>query len=220
MAYRIFGIALAATALAGGAAGPAARQSGAHEHGVGQLNISIEAAAAHLELTAPGADIVGFEHPPASAGDRAAVTAARDVLAEGDNLFIFPAAAGCALVSADIDGPAASDDDDDHDHDDDKHKGDHANKAEHADHDEHKHKGGHADQQEHADHDDHDGDHSTFRTVYSFACSGGIAPASLTVRYFERFPSARLLRVQAISPNGQSAATLTPDAPELKFQPE
>ena len=38
------------------------RQLGAHEHGHGNFNIAIEGKSVSMELEAPGADIVGFEH--------------------------------------------------------------------------------------------------------------------------------------------------------------
>jgi len=38
------------------------RELGAHEHGVGAMNIAIEAGTVAMELRAPGADIVGFEY--------------------------------------------------------------------------------------------------------------------------------------------------------------
>jgi len=185
MILRICGAVLAGMSLAVAIAAPAAGETAAHRHGVGQLNVSVEAGAAQLELEAPGADIVGFEHPPATAGDRAAIAAARQVLEAGDALFVFPSNAGCALASADIHGPGAEDHDDDH-------------------------KAGHKD-----DHDE--AEHSTFRAVYSFICSGAAAPESMTVRYFERFPRSERLHVQVIGPDGQSARTLTPDAVELTF---
>lgn len=209
MTHLIYGVALAAMSLAAVVTAPAFGETAAHQHGVGHLNILVEAGAAHLELLAPGADIVGFEHHPTTADDRAAILAARRTLADGAALFVFPSDAGCVLASTDIDGP----DVEDHD----GHKDDHGHKAGHKDEDhdgdkdDHGHKAGHKE-----DHDD-EAEHSSFRVVYSFSCPNAAAPASMVVRYFERFPSSKRLRVQAIGPKGQSATTLTPDAVELAF---
>ena len=52
----------------------ATRELGAHEHGHSALNIAIEGDRVEMELMAPGADIVGFEHEVASADDQAVVT--------------------------------------------------------------------------------------------------------------------------------------------------
>jgi len=58
-------IALAAAvgfAAIAGASYAQQRQAGAHEHGRGTLNIALEGTRLSMELEAPGADIVGFEH--------------------------------------------------------------------------------------------------------------------------------------------------------------
>lgn len=76
------------------------RQLGAHQHGHGTLNLAIEGSALQAELEAPGADIVGFEHPAATDSDKAKVAAARKKLADPSMLFALPARAGCRLISA------------------------------------------------------------------------------------------------------------------------
>ncbi|MGI9423429.1 MAG: ZrgA family zinc uptake protein, partial [Hyphomicrobiaceae bacterium] len=40
------------------------RQLGAHEHGHGAFNVAIDGRRVSMELEAPGADIVAFEHKP------------------------------------------------------------------------------------------------------------------------------------------------------------
>lgn len=179
---------------------------GAHEHGHGALNIAVENGGVLVELTAPGADIVGFEHPAETAADKAAIQAARKDLAAGDKLFLFSAAAGCVLQAADIDGPEA--DDDDHDH---------ADRYGHA-HAEDKHDGDKHAHDKHADDKHVEESHSEFRAVYRFACAGDAAPAGIQTRYFERFSGARELEVQAIWPTGQGAGELTPDVVEFSFR--
>ena len=49
-----------------------ARQLNAHEHGIGALNIAIEAPLVVMEFHAPGADIVGFEYAAKSDADHGA----------------------------------------------------------------------------------------------------------------------------------------------------
>ncbi len=74
----------------------------AHVHGHSALNIAIEDAAVEMELEAPGADIVGFEHHAESAEDKAAVKAAKARLADASALFRFTAAAGCVQKTAEV----------------------------------------------------------------------------------------------------------------------
>jgi hypothetical protein len=76
------------------------RQLGAHQHGHGTLNIVIEGTALQAELEAPGADIVGFEHPATTGSDKAKVAAARKKLADPSMLLALPARAGCRFISA------------------------------------------------------------------------------------------------------------------------
>lgn len=78
------------------------RQLGPHVHGHGTLEIAVEGNRAEMEFTAPGMDIVGFEHPPGTDEEKAAVATALADLKEPLRLFQFPAAAGCKLGSADV----------------------------------------------------------------------------------------------------------------------
>jgi len=89
------GFFVSATLLAGlvVAAGPAAsaeREHGAHEHGVGQLSLAVEGNTVEIEITAPGADIVGFEHAAETEADRAALTAAFGQAKLQRQFLIFP----------------------------------------------------------------------------------------------------------------------------------
>jgi ABC-type nickel/cobalt efflux system permease component RcnA len=91
------------------------RQLDAHEHGTSTLNIAFDGGTLMMELDAPGADIVGFEHAAESDADRAAIEAAKAVLVDPATLFALPAAAGCTLASADA-HLAGEDAGHDHDH--------------------------------------------------------------------------------------------------------
>lgn len=105
------------------------RQLDAHEHGVGALNIAIDGTTLSMELRAPGADIVGFEHAAESEIDRAAIDAAVATLATPLDLFLLPAAAECSVTQA----GARLAGDTDHDH-----------SASHEDHDAHAEDSGHS----------------------------------------------------------------------------
>jgi hypothetical protein len=98
---RIFvaaAVALGATSV--GARAEEHRELDAHEHGVGQLEVAFEGTTVAIELHAPGADIVGFEHHPETPEDKAAVDRAVATLASPLSLFVVPAGAGCSVTEA------------------------------------------------------------------------------------------------------------------------
>jgi len=104
------------------------RELGAHEHGVGTLNIAIDGNSVAMEFEAPGADIVGFEYEAQSDVDLAAIDTALEKLIAPLDLFVLPDAATCSVVEAraELEGEGDHDDHDDHDgHD------DHADEAGH-----------------------------------------------------------------------------------------
>jgi hypothetical protein len=90
------------------------RQMGAHVHGHARLNIAIEGKALSLELEAPGVDIVGFEHEPGTAEQKAALADAEAKLADGLKLFAPSPGASCGLKSANI--SAGAEHEDEHEH--------------------------------------------------------------------------------------------------------
>ena len=100
MALRTALITSTALAFALSATAADKRELGAHEHGVGALNIAVEGATILMELEAPGADIVGFEHPAESAEDKGKIKAALEVLEKPLQLITLPTAAGCAVTEA------------------------------------------------------------------------------------------------------------------------
>lgn len=182
---------LAATILilASPAAIAADREHGPHVHGVGRLNVAAEGARVEIELTSPGVDIVGFEHPADSAAEKAAVAEAASSLKDGAMLFVFPDDAGCRLEAADVDAPLAEAHDD--------HRKEHGREAGASERESEK--------------------HSEFHARYRFRCARPDRLLHLDVKLFERFPGMRELEVQAISPLGQGAQELNPRSTRLKF---
>jgi hypothetical protein len=178
------------------------RQLAAHEHGVGALNIAIDVHTVAIEFHAPGADIVGFEHPAESIADKAAIDAALNVLASPEQLVRLPDAANCSVteVKAELEGEAeheehghkedAHDSHDDHGHD------EHAEHAEDSDH-------GHADH----NHEDHaeDAGHTEFHAEYVLTCANPVEVTELHFPYFDRFENAKELDVQVITGSGAQA---------------
>lgn len=163
---------------------------GAHEHGHGHLNLVLDGNQLMIELQAPAADLVGFEHAAKTDAEKAQYAEAMARLKQPDALFRLDPAAGCTLTQQEINAPK---EEHDHDHDHDKAG---------ADHDEHHHdEAGHAD----------------LGAMYTYTCA---APAKLTgleATLFSVYPSLEKLSVQGILPAGQTAAELTPSAYKLSW---
>lgn len=200
---------LATTALSA-AADEKHRDLDAHEHGVGQLNIAIEANQIAIELEAPGADIVGFEHAAESDGDKARIKEALATLGAPMKLFTLPEKAGCKLAKAEVE--LHSEGEEEHDkHDDD----DHAEKM----NDDHDHDGHAEKKDDDHDHDEHEhdegGTHSEFQATYTLACADTSAIAAIDLPYFSKFPNAKELEVQLVSEKGANKFEVERDAPRL-----
>lgn len=170
----------------------AEREHGAHVHGVSRLNVAIEGHTVLMEWIAPGADIVGFEHPAETDADKASVQEAVHALEAATGLFVFPPEAACRLENAEVE----------------------TSLLEHQDeHDEH-HDEGH---DEHHDDEHHDETHSEFEIRYGFHCDQPDRLDHIEVKVFERFPGAEEIDAQVIAPGGQTAQELTPASNRLAF---
>ncbi|CAH7218576.1 Zinc-binding protein [Vibrio chagasii] len=145
------------------------RSHGAHVHGQVEVNIAQDGQELLVEVTAPGADVVGFEHAPETAEQKKVFEQAIAQLNKPDELFSFNNA-NCTLKFKSVSNTLESDhneheghDHEGHDHakhDHDDHEGhDHAEHAEH-DHDDHKdHDHAEHDHDDHKDHDHAEHDH-------------------------------------------------------------
>ena len=183
-----FALTLALTTTAGFALAQQ-RQLGAHEHGRGTLNLAVEGTRVTLELEAPGADIVGFEHAAKTARQKAAVERATKQLLAPQSLFTFPAAAECVVADASVE----------------------IENEEHAQTD----TGGKlpARQQAEAAEDEHA--HSNFHAQYSFTCNAPGSITALEFGYFKAFAGAQKLEVNVITPKGQSQFEVTRAKPRI-----
>jgi hypothetical protein len=166
------------------------REAGAHEHGRGTLNVALEGSRLSMELEAPGADIVGFEHRAKTQKQKSAVEAAKKKLAAPQGLFELPAAAGCVLKEAKVELESENHD---HAHDAKAAKGkDHGAKEKHD-----------------------DSEHAAFKAEYAFDCK---APAGLTTigfGYFKAFAGAQKLDVTVITPKQQSRFEVSRTNPRI-----
>jgi hypothetical protein len=165
------------------------REHGPHEHGVAELNVALDGNELWIELSSPAVNIVGFEHAPGSAEQKAAVHDATETLKDGARVFGISADASCLLaeakVTTDIEHPG----------------------------NEH-----HDDADEHGEEDEHAGEaHSEFQASYRFDCATPDALKQLEVHLFELFPGTEEIEAQVISGAGQTGAELTAAAPNLSL---
>ena len=207
---------------------------GAHVHGHAQLEMALDPSGQLIaEFTTPKANLVGFEYEARTDEEKAAEEAAEARLLDGASILVFPEAAGCTLVSAELheEGHEHHDDHghedhghDEHDHDghashghdDDKHE-EHGQlpKAHHGSHGDH-----HDDHDDHADehgHEDHEDTHSDVSVSYEFACAAPSAVTSVDVRLFEFFEGFEEIELVFLDENNQVARELTPSNTEAQW---
>lgn len=70
----------------------------AHQHGVAQLDVAVEATRVTLELDTPLDNLLGFERAPRTDAERALVDKTLARLRAADQLFRIDGAAGCTLA--------------------------------------------------------------------------------------------------------------------------
>lgn len=188
------------------------RHADAHEHGVGTLDVALDGKMIAMEFHAPGADIVGFEHPATSDDDKAAIQVGVDKLSKPLELFVFPAAANCSVVEAHAE--LESEEHDDHEeHEEHDDHDDHAKHDEHDDHDDH------AEHDEHDEHDeDHAAEHSEFHAEYLLSCDDPAAVTEIQFAYFDVFENAIEVEVQIVSDKGATAFEVEKDTPVLMLK--
>jgi len=80
-----------------------AHEPGAHVHGVGNLQIAVDANTLTLNLESPLDNLLGFEHLPHTDKQKAAVRAMADRLNQPATLFLPTPAAQCKPVSTKLD---------------------------------------------------------------------------------------------------------------------
>lgn len=173
------------------------RQHGAHVHGQVELNIAQDGTDLLIEVTAPGADVVGFEHAPQNETQIQALNQALDTLEQADSLFTLSDAAKCQLEETHVTHTLGGDHDHSHhDHHDHSHSHDHAH---------HNHSHDH-----HHSHDhDHDHHHGEFTVQYHYQCENISALSQITTQWFALFPSTEKMQANILTERSQTAVELT-----------
>src|SRR5262245_25286764 len=187
-------------AAAAGAGHAQQRQAGTHEHGRGTLNIALEGSRLTMELEAPGADIVGFEHKAKTAQQKAAVERAEEQLEAAEALFQLPDAAGCVLEASRLALESA-----DHGH---------SHGAGGADHGDNEH-GAAGDAKADAKGEHAEDAHSSFRAEYAFECKAPASITSIGFGYFKVFAGAQKLDVTVLTPKQQSRFEVSRAKPRI-----
>jgi len=163
------------------------RELGPHVHGHGALIIAFEADKVQMELTAPGMDIVGFEHSAETDDQTKAVEKAITALNEPLRYFSFPAAADCRVSATDV-------------------------KIVAEEHDEHADEIHAEDKAEVKDHEDR---HNEFRAIYSLTCTNPAQLSRIDFPFFDRFAGSQELDVTIIDASGQKVFEVSRDTPRL-----
>ncbi|ANQ25303.1 zinc-binding protein [Vibrio natriegens] len=209
----VIGLSLSTTAMA-----EEYRQHDAHEHGHVEFNIAQDGKDLLVEITAPGADVVGFEHAPENAEQEQQLKQAVAKLEDTSSLFTINSQAECDIADVHVEHTlgGAHDEHEGHDHDEhhDEHKG-----HDHSDHDEHEHHDDHADHDDHEGHEGHDHDahssHGEFSAQYRFNCEKVSDLSSIKTAWFNQFPNTESVSVNLFTDTTQSATSLNKDNAEI-----
>ncbi|OOF12359.1 hypothetical protein BZG82_00050 [Salinivibrio sp. PR5] len=195
----------------------------AHVHGEVTASLAQDGERVLIELTAPGHDVVGFEHHPKNAKDQQTLEDAYTLLRDGGKRFQLAEAANCQLVDVKV---TSSFEDHDHKHEhehnsihgedgEDGHAGHdgrdgrdgkdahHEDHGDHHDHSHHAHEGHHDHDKHDEHHDDHHGhdhgNHNTLSANYQFVCQNPQAFTELQTDWFSLFPNTETMKIQAFT---------------------
>ncbi|EGU0146124.1 DUF2796 domain-containing protein [Vibrio parahaemolyticus] len=176
------------------------RQHSAHIHGHVEFNIAQDGSDLLLEITAPGADVVGFEHAPENAEQEKTLQHAVATLEDSNALFAINPQAQCEIEEVHVEHSLGGQHEEHEHHD---HEGHDHDEHAHHDHDKHEHDGheGHA----HSEHSDH----GEFTVQYRFHCAQVGELSRIQTDWFNQFPSTESVNVNLFTDTTQSATSLT-----------
>ncbi|MEZ9791994.1 DUF2796 domain-containing protein [Vibrio splendidus] len=208
------------------------RSHEAHVHGKVEVNIAQDGQELLVEVTAPGADVVGFEHAPETAEQKKVFEQAIAQLNKPEELFGFTNAS-CTLKFKSVTNTLEDEHDDheghdhaehghddheghdhaEHDHDD--HKG-----HDHAEHDHDDHKGHDHAEHDHDDHEGHDhseGGHGEFTVEYHYQCSDIEKLDTVNTQWFSKFSNTKSMTVNLLTDSAQIQEVLNADRISFRF---
>ncbi|HHC6703258.1 zinc uptake protein ZrgA [Vibrio parahaemolyticus] len=176
------------------------RQHSAHVHGHVEFNIAQDGSDLLLEITAPGADVVGFEHAPENAEQEKTLQHAVATLEDSNALFAINPQAQCEIEEVHVEHTLGGQHEKHEHHD---HEGHDHDEHAHHDHDKHEHDG-----HEGHDHSEHS-DHGEFTVQYRFHCAQVGELSHIQTDWFNQFPSTESVNVNLFTDTTQSATSLT-----------
>ncbi|WP_229627807.1 zinc uptake protein ZrgA [Vibrio parahaemolyticus] len=176
------------------------RQHSAHVHGHVEFNIAQDGSDLLLEITAPGADVVGFEHAPENAEQEKTLQHAVATLEDSNALFAINPQAQCEIEEVHVEHTLGGQHEEHEHHD---HEGHDHDEHAHHDHDKHDHDG-----HEGHDHSEHS-DHGEFTVQYHFHCAQVGELSHIQTDWFNQFPSTESVNVNLFTDTTQSATSLT-----------
>ncbi|MEZ8254555.1 DUF2796 domain-containing protein [Vibrio splendidus] len=216
------------------------RSHEAHVHGKVEVNIAQDGQELLVEVTAPGADVVGFEHAPETAEQKKVFEQAIAQLNKPEELFGFNNAS-CTLKFKSVTNTLEDDHDDHEGHDHaegehDDHEGhDHAEHDhddhkdhDHAEHDHDDHKGHDHAEHDHDDHEGHDhaehdhddhseGGHGEFTVEYHYQCSDIEKLDTVNTQWFSKFSNTKSMTVNLLTDSAQIQEVLNADRISFRF---
>ncbi|WP_038866076.1 zinc uptake protein ZrgA [Vibrio jasicida] len=204
----VIGLSLSATANA-----EEYRQHEAHVHGHVEFNIAQDGKDLLIEITSPGADVVGFEHAPENAEQEQALKRAVAALKDTNKLFAINQQAKCVIEEVQVAHTLGQDSHEGHDHG--NHEGHDHDKHDHDSHEGHDHnEHAHDDHHDHEGHDheghDHEhGGHGEFTVEYRFHCDSVADLNSIDTTWFKQFPATESISVNLFTDTTQSATSLS-----------
>ncbi|HCE2428388.1 TPA: DUF2796 domain-containing protein [Vibrio parahaemolyticus] len=176
------------------------RQHSAHVHGHVEFNIAQDGSDLLLEITAPGADVVGFEHAPENAEQEKTLQHAVATLEDSNALFAINPQAQCEIEEVHVEHSLGGQHEEHEHHD---HEGHDHDEHAHHDHDKHEHDG-----HEGHDHSEHS-DHGEFTVQYRFHCAQVGELSHIQTDWFNQFSSTESVNVNLFTDTTQSATSLT-----------
>jgi hypothetical protein len=174
----------------------------AHEHGSAIMNLAVDQKKFKIDFVAPGADIVGFEHPASSHTDKEKIEDALKKLNDLSNLLGIGARAECEMIMVSAKLEEEGDGDNHSDHEKHEHEDEH-------DHEKHEHEDEHDhEKHEHEDEHDHEASHSEFHASYEFECKNPSEFSINRVNYFDEFKNSVKLKLRVVSSKGPKSFDL------------
>ncbi|OEF03557.1 hypothetical protein A136_00940 [Vibrio crassostreae 9ZC13] len=190
------------------------RSHDAHVHGQVEVNIAQDGQELLVEVTAPGADVVGFEHAPKTAEQKKVFEQAIAQLNKPEELFSFNNAS-CTLKFKSVANTLEGGHDDHKDHDHAEHDHDDHKDHDHAEHDHDDHEG--HDHHDHEGHDHSEGGHGEFTVEYHYECSDVAKLDTVSTQWFSKFSNTEKMTVNLLTDTAQVQEVLNAERISFRF---